>query len=376
MRLHPVDSILYILLRFLKALDRRKTDLEHFDPTKVKRILIVSSTAIGDTLLSTPAIKAVRESYHEAKIVAYINKDVRDLFENNGYVNQIISYYGGYKRFLRNIIKLRRYKFDLILILHGNEPQATPSAYLTGAPFIVKLPNTSRYRFLLSNRLPIYRWEDLGHGVEQRLKVAKLAGCQIKDRKMVLPVDDEDANAVSQFLNKEGLGPSDCLVGFQVGASTVSRMWFPERFIELGKRLIAAHPAVKILITGSPVEKKYCEFIGRQIGERVVVSAGRIPLRQVPALTKRLNILLTGDTGIMHVAIAVGTPVVALYAVSDWKRSGPYYDLEKHKVIQKWKTCDLCLSKKCKYQKCMENISVDEVYKVVLNVLRENRKEV
>lgn len=79
--------------------------------------------------------------------------------------------------------------------------------------------------------------------------------------------------------------------------------------------------------------------------------------------------LVTGDTGIMHMAIATGTPIVALFAVSDSQRSGPYYDKEKHRVIQKEKTCDPCTSKKCTYQRCMENISVEEVFCELMEVI-------
>jgi len=371
MRLNPLDGIVYLLVKGIKAFDRRDTDLKYFDPDKVKSILVVSSTAIGDTLLSTPAIRAIKERYPDTKIIAHFNIKNMELFENNPHIDGIIPYYGGYKRFFKTVREFRRNRFDVALILHGNEPQATPMAYLSGANFVVKLPNTSKYGFLLSNttshlQLPT---SEFVHGIEQRLKVAALIGCSNKDKRMVLPVDRDDEDAVSGFLKSEGIKDDDMLIGFQVGASTVSRMWFAERFVELGKRLITAYPTTKIVITGSPDEKKYCEQIDREIGGRVIVSAGKLPLRQIPALVKRFKVLLTGDTGIMHIAIAVGTSVAALYAVADYRITGPYYDTEKHRVIQKWKTCDPCMSKKCEYQECMENISVNEVFKAVTDII-------
>ncbi|HCY18562.1 MAG: hypothetical protein A2X87_00695 [Deltaproteobacteria bacterium GWC2_42_51] len=369
MRLNPIDGILYLVMRILKAFDRRHTELEYLVPNKVRNILIVSSTAIGDTLLSTPAIRAVRECYPGANIIAHFNNANMEMFESNPHISGIIPYYGGYKRFLRTIKEFRKFKFDIVLILHGNEPQATPMAYLSGARFIVKLPNTSSYKFLLSNREPQIKWGDLGHGIEQRLKVASLIGCGNLNKRMVLPLRQDDKKSVVQFLRKEGIGDNELLIGFQAGASTVSRMWFPERFIELGKRLISEYTNIKILITGSPDERDYCNKIAHGIGDKVIVSAGKLPLKQIPALVERLKVLITGDTGIMHTAIAVGTSVVALYAVADWRITGPHYDLEKHRVIQKWKTCDSCISKKCEYQKCMENISVDEVYNAVNDIV-------
>ena len=198
MRLNPLDGIVYLLVKGIKAFDRRDTDLKYFDPDKVKSILVVSSTAIGDTLLSTPAIRAIRERYPDTKIVAHFNIKNMELFENNPHIDGIIPYYGGYKRFFKTVREFRRNRFDVAFILHGNEPQATPMAYLSGADFIVKLPNTSKYGFLLSNttshlQLPT---SEFVHGIEQRLKVAALIGCSNKDKRMVLPVDRDDEDAV------------------------------------------------------------------------------------------------------------------------------------------------------------------------------------
>lgn len=149
MRPNPLDGMLYLAMRLLKAFDRRKTDLEYFDGSKVSSILAVSSTAIGDTLLSTPAIRAVRERYSGARIIAHFNINNMELFENNPHIDGIIPYYGGYRKFFSTVREFRKRRFDLALIFHGNEPQATPMAYLSGARFIIKLPNTSEYKFLL-----------------------------------------------------------------------------------------------------------------------------------------------------------------------------------------------------------------------------------
>jgi len=365
MRINPIDVLLFLQLKFLKFFDGRQTDLKYFAPEAVKNILVVSSTAIGDTLLSTPAIRAVRERYPRAKIAAHFNIKNMELFENNPHIDEIIPYYGGYKKFFRTIMKFRKHKFDLALILHGNEPQATPMAYLSGARFIVKAPNTSEYRFLLSNRKQTLRWEDLTHGVEQRLKTAELAGCTISDKRMVLPIEKDGESAVNEFLENNGIRDTDSIIGFQAGASTLSRMWFPDRFAGLGKRLIKSYPELKIIITGSPEEYDHCRKIANAIGEKAIVSAGEIPLKYMPSLLRRFRVLVSGDTGIMHMSIAVGTPVIALFAVADPQKSGPYDDMEKHTIIKKDRICDPCVSKKCKHQTCMENISVNEVFDAI-----------
>jgi len=369
MRLKAFDSLLFLTMKLIKAFDKRENGLKYFDPEKVKNILVVSSTAIGDTLLSIPAISAVRERYPEAKILAHLNIRNIELFDNNPDIDGIIPYYGGYRKFFKTIMEFCRHKFDLALIFHGNEPQATPMAYLSGARFIIKLPNTSEFRFLLSNKDEFPQWDTL-NGIEKRLVTARLAGCSTDNGKMELLLQDNN-EPVDRFLKENNIDSNDILIGFQTGASTVSRMWFADRFIELGRRIVNENRGIKIVLTGSLQENKYCRMIAEGIGDNALVSAGRIALKHMPSLLGKLRLLVTGDTGTMHMAIAVGTPVVALFAVADSRTSGPLYEKERHRVIQKWKTCDPCVGKNCKYQKCMENISVDEVYSSAIELLKK-----
>jgi len=365
MRNNPIDVLLFLLLKIVKFFDGRQMDLKYFAPEAVKNILVVSSTAIGDTLLSTPAIRSVRKRYPKARIVAHFNIKNMGLFVYNPHIDEIMPYHGGYKKIFRTIMQFRKHKFDLALIFHGNEPQATPMAYLSGARFIIKVLNTSEYRFLLSNKNQAQQQDSSIHGIEQRLKTAELVGCKISDKRMVLPIAKEGEPVVDNFLKKSGITAADTIIGFQAGASTLSRMWFPDRFAELGKMLLESYPELKIIITGSPEEYDHCRKIADAIGEKALVSAGKIPLKYMPPLLRRFRVLVSGDTGIMHMSIAVGTPVIALFAVADAKKSGPYYDMEKHIVIQKERTCEPCVSKKCKHQICMENISIDEVFDAI-----------
>ena len=361
MRIHPIDGLLLLFMKLLKSLDRRDTSLAHFDPDKVKNILVVSSTAIGDTLLSTPAIRAVRERYPGATITGHFNVKNMELFENNPHIDGIVPYYGGYKKFLKTVREFRRRKFDLVLIFHGNEPQATPMAYLSGARFILKFPKSREFSFLLSNTEEQLADASL-HVIEKRLKLAELVGCRTSAKEMVL-LEREEGNAfVTQFLHEHGMNTEDLLIGFQAGASTAGRRWPSRRFIKLGKMLIAASPRVRVIITGSPEEYALCREIADGIGERSMVTAGIIPLKYVPSLVRRLRALLTGDTGILHMAIAVGTPVIALFVPSTPKDTGPLYDLDKHVVVHKEMPCNPCVSKYCGDPYCMDLITVGEVF--------------
>ena len=362
MRIHPLDSLLYLSMKVMKSLDRRQTGLEHFNPESVKNILVVSSTAIGDTLLSTPAIRAVRERYPQAKIIAHFNAGNAELFENNPHIDGIIPYYGGYRRFLSTVREFRKHNFDLALIFHGNEPQATPMAYLSGAGFIIKAPISREYGFLLSNTSNGFEKPRDHHAIDVRMKTASFIGCSGENREMVLVADEGDRPAASSYLSRLGMDENAILVGLQVGAATRYKMWPSHKFIELGKRLLQLNPGIRILVTGSPRERKLCSSVAHEIGDRAFSTAAEVSLKTLRGLIERMNLLVTNDTGTMHMAIALKTKTLSLFCpTNDWG-TGPVQDLHLHTVIKKGMQCNPCITKKCDEPLCMDQISVDEVF--------------
>lgn len=359
MRIRPLDFLLHWSLRMAKRLDGRDDALTRLDPAKVRSVLLVSSTALGDTVLSTAAFAPVRKRFPTARIVALINAAYLPLFRHCAELDETVPFAGGYLGLLAVLPRLRRARPDVALILHGNEPQATPLAYFTGARWIVKLPNANEFRFLLSNREPLVEWRAFRHGLDQRLGEAALVGADIAGARMVLPTVSAAQPQVDAFLAGARLAGRR-MVGFQCGASGRSRMWPAPRFIELGRRLLAAQPDLGIVLTGSAGERGYLDSIAAGIGGGAAV-ASSLPLEALPALVGRLHLLVSGDTGTMHVAVAVGTPTVCLFAVSDPATSGPAYDLDRHVVIHR--PCpDLAISTKSDDQRCIGRIGVDEVF--------------
>lgn len=381
MRLRFREPFLYRWLRFRRALDKRPRPASELGTPAIRRILAVSCTALGDTLMSTPGLRALRETYPQAHITLLVHPSLLALFTGLAEVDELIPYDGKWRGFGRTARRLAKDGYDLAAIFHGNEPQATPLAYLSRARHIFKLPNNNRWSFLLCNREPVLSWDDLGHGIEQRLAVARLAGT-VGDlsRHMTVPMHVAGDKALADALAERGWQGA-AIVAFQPGASTMSRRWPRSRFIAAAVKLTEMHPELRFVVTGSPAEAALCREVAAGIeaaaplagGTRAWASAGQLPLLALPALLKRASLLVTGDTGPMHLAVTVETPVVALFAVSDPARSGPGDD-ERHIVIRKWRTCDPCFSKNCPYAEpiCMDNIAVDEVVAAVDTILRRN----
>ena len=378
MRLRLREPLLYRWLRIKRALDKRPRPDGELGTSAIQRILAISCTALGDTLMTTPALRSLRTAYPQAHITLLVHPALQALFTGLDEVDELIPYDGKWRGFARTAKRLKGY--DLAAIFHGNEPQATPLAYLSGARYVFKLPNNNRWRFLLTNREPVLSWDDFAHGIRQRLAGATLAGASDHaSLRMTVPMHAAGDEALHQALAERDWLAAE-IVAFQPGASTMSRRWPRSRFVAAAKQLAATHPDLRFVVTGSPAEATLCQEVAAAIEaaaplaneSRAWASAGQLPLIALPALLKRSRLLVTGDTGPMHLAVTVDTPVVALFAVSDPARSGPGYDVEKHIVIRKWRTCDPCFSKNCPYAEpiCMDNIAVGEVVVAVDTILR------
>jgi ADP-heptose:LPS heptosyltransferase len=332
--------------------------------TNINTILVMSNTAIGDTLFATPAIKLIKKKYPEKKIVVLLNPMNYQLFDSNPYIDKIITYRGKWRNFLKVVYQLRKLDVDLTLIMHSNEPQATPLAYCIGSKFIIKIPNDqNEFKFLHYNK-PIAK--KVGeHFIDRRLRQLNYIGIYEKNYQMEIFPRDEWQYSIDGLLDHNTVH-----IGFQIGASTNSRMWFLEKWINLAKKILAFNQDWKIVLTGSDKDKTMAnKFQSAVNSDRVVNLVGLFGLGPAATLIGELDLLVTPDTGPLHIAAAMGTPTIAISVAGDATESNPKSSSVTHIFIQKQKTCTPCIDKRCKYQKCMLQISTDEVFDCIKGVL-------
>ncbi len=329
-----------------------------------RRILVVSSTAVGDTILSTPAIKSLRRSFPQAFITALFHRKVAPLFAAFPYVDEMVPYAGGYKHFRRTVGQLRQSRPEAALILHGNGPQDIPLAVFSGARFILKHPTETAYKKYLSCRLERKRQ----HVIEERLDLVRKIGGRVADTTLEVPP------VQGLELEKRVAGlllPGKTRIGFQVGAANVYKMWPIERFRSLAERILGAHPDAAVVITGSREERSLAEKVAAGFPGRVVNACGAFAIHEWPALIRRLTMLITNDTGTLHLAVALKVPTLSLFSATDSRLIGPYQDLEIHRVIQKEGGFVQRLPKEKRTDEAMRLISVAEVYEAYEHLMSD-----
>ncbi|MGP1485917.1 MAG: glycosyltransferase family 9 protein [Campylobacter sp.] len=346
-----------LLKKFLPRKHIVKSNLVSMDG--IKNVCFFSTTALGDTCFSTAFFRVFRQNFPNVKTTCLFHSKIKPLFKDDPNLDEIMTYNGRWGGFLEIVRALKSKKIDMVFILHSNEPQATPLAVLSGAKYIFKIPNLDPNFNIFHSNSPYCRFQ---YYVQDRLDELSFVGVKSDDTRMQLFLNEKDYEKVDEILNKKG---ERKFIGFQLGASGISRRWFRQSWVQLAKKLFE-FPDVVIVLTGSQKERvltdAFCaEFNQSLIADRILNLAGVFDIRSAAALIDRLDCFITPDTGPLHVASALKTPTVALFAAASHITSNPNFDTHIHKFIQKERTCAFCIDKKCKNPECMLQITPDEV---------------
>lgn len=356
-----------IIRRLFKFyLQDKVVDRSHINMEKVDTILVISNTAIGDTLFATPALKLIKKYYPDKKVIALLNPLNYKLFESNPYIDEVFTFNGKWYGVYKVIKQLKSYNIDITFIMNCNEPQATPLSYCLNSRYIVRIPNkTNEFNFLHYNP-PIERnYEE--HTINTRIKQLNYIGITEKDYTMQLFPSNDWYVPVNKELKKDTI-----YIGFQLGASTISRMWFNTHWKILANLILDYYDNIDIILTGSPSEVSLTNELEKMVNsKRLHNLSGKFDICSAAALIDKLNLLITPDTGPLHIASALNTNTIAISVAGTKVSSNPINENAKHIFIQKPKTCTPCLDKRCKYQECMLQITPEEVFENVKKLLGE-----
>lgn len=320
-------TIANVLVGVHRACLGRPRDRRSFDPERrFDSIAIFSTTALGDLLLNTPAIRAIKNRYPEAIITLVSGNRTAGLVDGSPHFDNVVHWDHKAKTMFHAISALRKVRPQLAVILHSKEPYDVLTAVFSGCEYVFK--NIGRDEVNgMDKWLAGATTHDGGHLIRSKLDLVKLLGCDVEDRTMFVPI---------QF-PRLAKSPGSVVVGFQLGTSQPVRCWPVERFVALAKKILSCSPEHSIVLVGDGREHEYeSSFLaGLDPEERARVQShvGKTSLPQLAAVVEGMDVLVTGDTGTMHLAIALKVRTVSLFVTADPNQTGPYQDSHLHQVI-------------------------------------------
>ena len=339
------------------------------------RLLIIQPSRIGDVIFSLPALSAIRKRYPHAWIGWVVDERCAPLLEGNTCLDEVIVFDRS-KVSLRYLLDfrrtLRRKKADVSIDLHG----LFKSAFLVwcaGARFKIGSSSTNGMRelsWLFSREITPQSAET--HCVERHLAVAHYLGCEIAPAEYPVTPDEPAAKRVDELLSAHGVDKSKTLIAVHPGGGWTARRWHTERFAKLIDRLNASTGAAIALVggrEGGSSEKGLNEEITAQASSPVIDLTGKLTLKELIALLRRVNLFIANEAGPLHIATALGIPAIAILGPTDPRRTGPFGG--KTRVVRHEVECQPCRNRGCTSKKCMELITVEEVFSAATALLNQ-----
>jgi len=329
----------------------------------MERILVRGVNWIGDAVMTVPAVRALRKAYPEAEISMLLKPSVAPLFEKDPRIDEVILYeerYRGIGKLWLSYL-LRKKKFSKA-ILFQNAFDAALVAFLAGIPERIGYDRDGR-GILLTKKIPCDRDDRRIHHIRYYLNLLEGAGMQVEysDPCIYLSLDERLA------ARKRLVHLRRPILGVNPGATFGSaKRWFPDRFAEVANWFIEDSGG-SVVIFGGTNEVETAEEISKVIGiqregRAALNLAGATSLRELLALVSECDVFVTNDSGPMHVAYAVGTPLVAIFGSTDPALTGPAG--EGNVVLNAGLSCSPCFERTCGHEdmRCMYAISSEDVY--------------
>ncbi len=340
----------------------------------VKNIVVRATNWVGDAVMNTPAVLAVRKSFPNARITILAKPWVAGIFENNPSVNSIIHLT---KQDLDFPLgpwhlgrRLKREDFQRSYILPNSFSSAL-SMSLARIP--ERIGYALQHRSLLLTQ-PVRVTPELlsCHQVFYYLGLIPEAQLTPDECHPRLYLSQQERSDAESLLASEGIAPNETLIGVGPGAVYgPAKRWPEERFASVIKRL-AGDGNRRFLLFGSPSERSIAEKVASLSGVVCVNFAGKTTLRELIALLERCRIFLTNDSGAMHIAAALRVPVVAVFGSTNPVTTSPYGD--GHLLIRHPVPCSPCLKRECPTDlRCMLEITPEEVAEACELLLRRRK---
>ena len=341
-----------------------------------KNIVVRMPNWLGDLVMATPILADLRNHWKSADISVMCQSNVAPLLEHDPNLNEVLSFKrpsGWIHRthHLEIIEPLRRGEYDLGILLTNSFSSAW---WFWRGGVKNRIGYAGNFRdFLLNRSLPFPKNKETQHLVLTYKMLLEPLGIPLSDTPPKLYISEEEKRSAQEILSRFGVtgDPSQKLIGINPGAAYGSaKCWMPERFTQVTHRLLE-DPNLFVIYFGDQAGTPLVHEICKEMPERVINLAGKTSIRELMALIQRCTAFLTNDSGPMHIAAALDTPLLALFGSTNEVKTGPNPQGE---VIHKHVSCSPCYRRVCPIAfRCMKRIEVDEVYHALCHIIEKDK---
>ncbi len=338
-------------------------------------ILVIRLSSLGDVLMSLPAVKAIKDAFAQTRISWLVEGSVGELLSYQSFIDDVIQFprasierairkgnllraTGEFKGFLK---KLRGTRYDLVVDFHGIIKSAMLSMFVRGERRVGFGKAFAKEKSHLFYQEKVEAYDKRIHKVERNMLLPKYLGIDGVIPEVTLKIPADVNEYIDNFFSRIGIGTPIFVINPFSSKGSRFKRWGMDRYAGLIKR-IKDESRAHVLILWGPGEEGEAEHLRQMAGDGVFLSCPtNIP--QLFALLKRVDMYIGGDTGVMHLAAFAHKPVVAIFGPTDVYVNAPYGS--PHIIVRRELPCSPCKKKNCHGRKCLEDITVEEVFEAV-----------
>ena len=301
---------------------RSKQPSQQFNLDQIQRILILRMGPVGETILTTPVIRALRRRFPDAYIAYMVNPGREDLVSENPNLNEVITYKVSIPNLIYEMVKR---SFQMVVVLQPTF-RLVVHTFLARIPFRIGFETNSGKGCLLHAAVPNNIKQ---HETDRYLDVVRGIGIEPDSHEPEMFVNAAAQVWANNFLEAEGVPSDRLLIGLNPGSASLSRRWSRAGFAEVGDRLQQKYNA-QILITAGEAEGRLPHEIAGRMAYSPIIVTGITPM-QLGAMIQKCHLYISNDTGPMHISTAVKTPTIGLFGASNPHQWGPNW--QPHTII-------------------------------------------
>ena len=341
-----------------------------------QRILVIKLSSLGDIVHTLPAVAAIRQRFPSAHISWLVKSQWASILEENPDVNEVLAVDVSWRKLPKLVQGLRRRSYNLVVdfqglfrtgllgMFSGANIRVGFAQAREGAPWMythrVSLPGDQESSWRL---LEV-------HAVDRNLAIARFFGADISHPTFHFPGLAQDHTSMGDVLQHAQVEGHESLIALAPWSRSALKSWPLSRFLQLAEELVRL-PTFRVVVLGGPADSQPAAEFRSLESQGLVNLVGKLTLPQLPALLRRMKLVVGNDSSLIHLAAGVGTPVLAIYGPTQPKATGPY-PVSQHAIRRTELACSPCGQRTCRnphYLECLQSISVGSLLASIQEIM-------